>query len=198
MSEIPVHLRNPDTYKAEVFDHPGFIAEMCKWWKPKVFLEYGLSSCPTTSRIYPHCEKVIGVDMKYHPNMAKIPNLEFYEMKTSDFKAILDQMKTKVDIAFIDACHKSEVAFKDFKDVFPHVIEDGLIFLHDTYPMSAKYTDPVFCDDCWKLPHLIQQFYGDKCEVLTIPVQPGLTMVRKTTKNLSWMNPETIDWSKYE
>lgn len=194
--DIPIHIRNPDV-QPEVFDHASFIADMCKWWKPNVYLEYGLSTCLTTSRVSPYAKKIIGVDVNHHPNMDKIKNLSFYKMKTSEFKPILDSMNTVIDVAFIDACHESRIAFQDFKEIFPHVIEDGLIFLHDTYPCYPVYVEERFCHDCWKLPHLIKKEFGDRCEIITIPVQPGLTMVKKKEKYLPWSDPKNIDYNLY-
>jgi hypothetical protein len=190
-SSNPIHARNPD-YVPEVFDHPNLIAYFCKWWKPEVYLEYGLSSCLTTKAVAPFCKRIIGVDVNHHPAMDTIPNLEFHRMKTSEFKPILDKLGVKLDVVFIDAWHESETVFQDFQDVFPHVAENGLIFMHDTYPCFPKYVAENYCWDAWKAPHLIKQMYGDQCEVLTIPVQPGLTMVKKLGPKLSWMDTATI------
>ncbi len=176
-SSLPIHLRSHTS--PETFDHQTFIANICKFWKPNVYLEYGLSNCLTTSAVAPFCKKLIGVDVNHHSNMNTIPNLEFYKMTTSDFKPILDSLNIKIDVAFIDACHNSKVVVQDFHDIFPHLSENGMIFLHDTYPVDSIYLKPSYCDDCYKTPNVIKYFYGSQIEILTLPIQPGLTCVRK-------------------
>jgi len=163
MSEttVPIHLRNVP-WPAERFDHPQFIASILKWYRPNLFIEYGLSSCVATVHLAPLCKRYIGVDINFHENMRRIPNLEFYEMPTSKFKTkVLDNLTEPVEAAFIDADHASEVAFQDFEDLFPHVIDNGLIFIHDTYPCDKQWTAPMFCNDSWRVPGLIKAKYGD-------------------------------------
>ena len=115
---IPIHLRNIP-WPMEIFDHPNFIASIAKFYKPNIFVEYGLSSCVATRVIHPHCIRYIGVDIEHHPSMDSIPNLEFYKMTTREFKTkILDDIDQPIEMAFIDADHHSEVAFQDFEDLF--------------------------------------------------------------------------------
>jgi hypothetical protein len=197
-SGVPVPLRNPDCCRAEVFDHAGFIGSMCRWWRPNVFVEYGVRDCATTSRVAPFCKRVIGVDIERHENMQRIPNLEMHVMRTDEFKPILDKMGIEIDVAFIDACHNSHAILRDFAALWPHVIENGLVFLHDTHPISPKYVQPQFCDDGWRTPFLVRHFFGTECELMTIPIQPGLTMVRKLPRRpMPWMEPSRIDFAAY-
>ena len=185
MEQKPIHLRNAP-WPAEIFDHPDFIASIAKWYRPNLFIEYGVSSGRATEKYAPYCKKIIGVDIKM--DMTPPPNMDFYEMSTRDFKTILNNMKEPVEMAFIDADHKAEVSFQDFEDLFPHLIENGIIFIHDTFPCSSEWADPGFCSDSWRVPNMIKEKYGKICDVFTIPIQPGLTMVRKYTKPLEHLS----------
>lgn len=177
MSQLPIHLR---TYTSpETFAHADFIANICKFYKPNVYIEYGLSTCITTSAVAPWCKRIIGVDIAHHSNMNLIPHLEFYKMKTSDFAPILNNMNVKIDVAFIDACHKSSVVVQDFNDIWPHMEDNGMIFLHDTFPVESHYLADHYCSDCYLVPSQLKALYKDTIELVTIPIQPGLTMVRK-------------------
>lgn len=176
---VPIHLRNIP-WPMEIFDHPQFMASIAKWYRPNLCVEYGLASCTTTQVLSPHCKRYIGVDINHHPNMDMIPNLEFHQMSTKKFKTeVLDYIEQPVEMAFIDADHHSEVAFQDFEDLFEKLIDNGIIFIHDTYPCNEQSTSFTFCGDSWKVPGMIKRKYGDVCDVFTIPIQPGLTMVRK-------------------
>jgi predicted O-methyltransferase YrrM len=109
-------------------------------------------------------------------------------MSTREFKTtFLDKLREPIDMAFIDADHTSTVAFQDFEDLFPHLIESGIIFMHDTYPCDKKFLISEYCGDAWRVPDMIKAKYGRECEVLTIPIQPGLTMVRKVTRRPVYM-----------
>lgn len=180
---LPIHERNaPWTHplwRAEVFDHLGFISFMASWIKPKLYIEYGLADGDNARVITPHCERAIGVDMVVRDKVRIIPNLEIYEMTTENFNKVLKENDIKTDLVFIDACHDSKVAFQDFKDIFPHVVDNGFIFLHDTYPTIERLTEEKFCHDSWKVPFLIKHFYQDRCEIVNIPICPGLCMVKK-------------------
>ena len=183
---IPIHLRNiPGT--PEIFDHPKFIASIAKWYKPNIFIEYGVAQGNATVVFAPFCRKVIGVDIK-NSCVHDIPNMDFFEMDTRKFKTeVLDKMDNTVEMAFIDADHNAKSAFQDFEDLFPHIINNGIIFIHDTYPCEEKWTMPSACGDSWKVPFRIKEKYGSQCEILTIPIQPGLTMVKKVSAVPSYM-----------
>lgn len=182
----PIHLRNVP-WPAEIFDHPQFIASIAKWYRPNLFVEYGTANGDATRIYAPHCKRILGVDLN-RSVLFHIPNLEFHKMSTREFKTkVLDNLKEPIDMAFIDADHKAEVAFQDFEDLFPHVIENGIVFFHDTFPCEEKWADPIFSGDSWRVPYMIKEKYGAVCDVFTIPIQPGLTMVRKYTTPLSHM-----------
>lgn len=186
---IPIHLRNMP-WPAEIFDHPEFIESIAKWYRPNIFIEYGTGIGVVTQKVAPHCKRFIGVDLnRTIVETMGIKNLEFHQMTTREFKSkVLDNITETIDMAFIDADHDSKVAFQDFEDLFPKMTENGMIFLHDTYPCEEKWTSPTFCHDSWKVPNKIKRKYGHLCDVLTIPIQPGLTIVRKQTMPLAHMN----------
>ena len=191
---IPIHLRNtpncpPHFYPAETFDHPEFIASIAKWYKPNLFIEYGFGNGNSSSRVYEHCQRIISVDINNNPLTKTIPKLEFFNMNTREFKNVfLDSPNCPiVDMAFIDADHDSNVAFQDFEDLFPHIIENGIIFLHDTFPCDERWLAPGCCNDSYKVPRMIKAKYGNVCDILTIPIQPGLTVVRKETRYLDYL-----------
>lgn len=182
----PIHLRNVP-WPCEIFDHPQFIANIAKWYHPNLFVEYGTGNGDATRIYAPFCKKIYGVDLNRNLQF-NIPNLTFFKLSTRDFKTlVLDGLTEPIEMAFIDADHKAEVAFQDFEDLFPHMIENGMIFMHDTFPCEQKWADPIFSGDSWRVPAMIKEKYSTVCDVLTIPVQPGLTVVRKYTTPLDYM-----------
>ncbi len=145
--------------------------------KKLVYIEYGVFSGKTLFSIAPLVHLAFGVDVNeiassYHTN------IERHQMTTSKFSAkYLPALKYQ--FALIDADHSSEAVVKDFDALFEHIEVGGYIFLHDTYPCLGWLLEPKFCNDCYKAPIKIKEKYGEKIELLTLPLNPGLTIVRK-------------------
>ena len=80
--------------------------------------------------------------------------------------------------AFIDADHKSKQVVIDFEYLYKYIKTGGFIFLHDTYPCMIENLLPAACNDCYLSPIVIKQRYP-LIEILTLPINPGLTIIRK-------------------
>ena len=190
MASIPIHRRNLPP-PAEKFDHPSFIEFIANWVKPQNYLELGVRNSPVLNKMIRIANTCIGVDLNpcHFASYDMPPNLEFHQMSSDDFFAkIMPANPRTLDMVFIDANHSHEASLRDFDNAFPHVIEDGFIFLHDTYPISEIYTSPDLCHDAYKTAWYIRKNYGDKCEIITLPFQPGLTIVKKSHRQLQWMS----------
>jgi hypothetical protein len=89
---------------------------------------------------------------------------------------------TPLALGFIDGDHNYEQVQKDFYNLLPHIVDDGYILLHDTYPPSAEYVDENRCGTVYKLRQEIEQ-QTKQLDVLTLPrgtaMGVGLTIVRK-------------------
>jgi hypothetical protein len=194
MSYTPIHNRNPPwappKNAAEVFDHAAMITFFASWIKPEVYLEYGVSTGLVLNNVAPYCKRAIGVDLNNFPTNSS--NIEKHIMSTREFgRNLASSGIKKIDMAFIDADHRYLESFQDFQDIYPLLSENGFIFLHDTYPTISKLTEDIFCSDSWKTPFLIRKHFANECDILTIPICPGLTIVRKRL-NLEWMREENI------
>mgnify|MGYP003341982137 CR=1 FL=1 len=56
--------------------------------------------------------------------------------------------------------------------------------MHDTYPISEKFLDKGYCGDSYKTAWHIRQNYGQKCEIVTMPFHPGLSIIKKTNRHV--------------
>jgi predicted O-methyltransferase YrrM len=176
----PIHLRNVPP-PSETFDHVGFLTLMASWIKPTKYLELGVRCGKNFCSISQFCEKAIGVDVVFH-NFPLKENMEFFEGFTDDYfsKLSSDEM---FDMVFIDADHSHEQSLKDFLNVKDRVIEDGFIFFHDTYPYDPWMFRPDQCNDCYKTALYIKQNFAAEFEVVTLPFNPGVTIVKKMPIN---------------
>tara|TARA_R110002167_G_scaffold364861_2_gene588006 strand:- start:701 stop:1267 length:567 start_codon:yes stop_codon:yes gene_type:complete len=179
----PIHLRNiPNSSQSpETFNHTGFLDFLGSWIKPECYLELGVRTGVNFQTIAKHCKKAIGVDSQPSPFELN-DNMEYHTMYTDDYFNNLDK-DVKFDCVFIDADHSYKQSLKDFMNVKDRVIEDGFIFFHDTYPFNESLMVPWICNDVYKTALYIKENLIDEFEILTLPFNPGVTIVKKMNRD---------------
>lgn len=174
-----IHLRNIPP-PMETFDHIKFLVSLATWIKPESYLEIGVRDGKSLKEIAPICKKCYGVDIKLMEKDFD-DNVILFEMSSDDF---LDQNKDlKFDFVFIDGDHKKNQVIKDFINVSKKVIEDGFICFHDTYPYCESLTIDKYCSNAWEAILEIKKNYSKDWEILTLPFNPGLTIMKKISMN---------------
>ena len=169
--------------KGDMNAHKLMIYCITRGLKPKVILEIGIRSGVSTMAM---CRAIEDgeMDVDYHccdidkkcENVQKATTvfLNFHIM-TSD--TLAKKWNKKIDILFIDGCHKYEQVVRDYFNFSKFVNSNGFIFLHDTNPPSEKYTTPNYCWDAYKI---LEDLKKDKSiEFVTFPYSYGLTVCRK-------------------
>jgi predicted O-methyltransferase YrrM len=183
----PIYLRNipPPT---ETFNHTEFLELLCKWLKPESYLEMGVRWAENFNRLSKLSIKAIGVDINQCPVQVS-DNVKFYLEDTDTFIKKCNERNLKFDLVFIDADHSFEQSLKDFIGISEYVIDDGFIILHDTYPYNEELLQPHFSNDVYKTALYIKNNLSDNFEILTLPFNPGLTLIKKINKNkqMTWL-----------
>ena len=176
-SRDPIYRRLvPPPY--ETLDHVKVICAVVMNTNPqgKTYVEYGVRSGSSIEPVSALVFSAIGVDICGYKPVGK--NITFHQMKTDDFsEKILPGVK--FHYAFIDADHSAKQVLQDFSHIFNRIQTGGYVFLHDTYPCMAEMIQPRFCNDCFMAPLAIKKAYAGKLEMLTLPLNPGLTIIRK-------------------
>jgi hypothetical protein len=180
MNISPIYLRNVPP-PAETFDHPTFLSGVFYWLKPENYLELGVRDGRNFKEVSPFCKKMVGVDICPIPFDLE-QNMTFHQMSTDEFFSKLDDTE-KYDCVFIDADHSHEQSLKDFLNVKDRMVDDGFIFFHDTYPYAEYMMDKNLCNDVYKTALYIKQNFIDQFEILTLPFNPGLTILKKIDRN---------------
>lgn len=172
--------------------HLGFIAELAKTVRPDVYIELGVHRAELFNRVIPYARQLIGVDIDATAGdyIGKTPNVRFVCGTTDDFVEELRTSGLMIDMLFIDANHCRESVMTDFRNYSPFVRPHGLILLHDTHPGDASLLDPGWCGDAYRAVEDLQRDL-DGFEMVTIPVSPRLTLCRKRTAQLSWMENDS-------
>lgn len=168
--------------------HGEVIALFAKILKPKVYVELGVYQCLIVNKMIPLVsEAIYAVDIKEEAGhfLKKNKKAHFFKGTTDDFAKELVAKKIQIDMLFIDADHKKQSVLDDFRNYFPLVKDDGIIFLHDGYPRDRSQTDDGYCSNCWEAIRDLGT-ETDTYEMMTIPLHPGLTICRKRTKQIPW------------
>lgn len=170
------------------FDQGLVVEVFAKILNPSVYVELGLYKCDVFNRVSKFAGKSYGIDIDKSSGeyMRKDKNNYFYCGSTRDFLADFKSKGLGIDMIFIDADHSKDAVIADFKECFPLVKENGLIFLHDSYPGSEEYIQQGYCGDCYEAIVELSKNIVDY-EMMTIPKHPGLTICRKRVKHLSWL-----------
>ena len=176
--------------------HQNFIIHLASVTKPAVYVELGIFHCGLFNQILPYVGEAIGVDI--NPDAGKFMAKNFkgrFIAATSDQLAAQFQANPiSIDFLFIDADHSKEAVAADFCNLFPFVRPHGLIVLHDTHPIDDAATAPERCGDGYlEIERLSRE--TEAFELMTIPVHPGLSLCRKRTRQLSWMEPAADETS---
>ena len=122
-------------------------------------------------------------------HLVKSTNAEIFICKTNAF---FDEVKLPpIAFAFIDAWHEYKQVRQDFFNLFPFMVDNGYILLHDTYPPNKEFTGINWCFNAYLLRQELEKLDTVDCHTFVWDGRPsmsdkgcGLTMVRKKPSNL--------------
>jgi len=144
----------------------------------KKYLELGIYKGDIISKASGFVSKCVGVDIIDHIGNNK--KFDFIKSSTDDF---FKKNKENFDVIFVDADHKFDSCVKDFENSLKILNYNGFIFIHDTDPISIKYTDPGYCGDSYKILNYIYDNHAE-LDIITLPLtEAGLTIVKRKHEN---------------
>lgn len=155
---------------------------------PNRYLELGVGDGSTFNRVVITCDLACAVDRNDMPHLSTLPQVRQFKCTTEEFiKNILPELGVEFGAVFIDANHSHKQSLADFLGVVPYVVENGIVILHDTYPADRAYLAPNQCSDCYKTAWYIRTELKDAFEIVTLPSNCGISIVRKASRQLLWM-----------
>ena len=153
--------------------HKFIIESVAKLTNCNTYLELGVHVGDTFSTMCRATTRAIGVDVNDR-RFEKVG--EFHQCTTDEF---FSYFKDKVDIVFIDADHKFESVVKDFEHSLLLLNKYGIIFLHDTDPMTEEFLDYRLCGDSYRIVDYIREKHPE-LNVTTLPItEAGLSIVNR-------------------
>lgn len=167
-------------------NHKQIVPLLVQFLKPKIYVELGIYRGETFNRCVkalPEEEMAFGADTHLQVGyFRKTKQVKLYQETTNDFfKKWGQEIKIPIDLIFIDADHHKEAAFQDATSFWHYLREDtGLMVLHDTWPLNLE--DKAFdkSGDSFLVPKMLKtSFHSSQAEILTLPADSGLTLIRK-------------------
>lgn len=162
-----------------------FLEALAKFVKPYFYLELGCAEGRAFNRVAPYAELAyaVDVDAKRFEAIRHNENLVWYPGDTLDF---INSLKDEeFDLVFSDAHQVYERAAEDFWAIFPFVRDGGLIVFDDSHPPNYEKMMPHKCGEVYKLAEDLRD--SMLCEIVTIPIDCGFSIVRKAKKQVSWL-----------
>lgn len=166
--------------------HHAIIEAIASHMKPEVYVELGIAVCGTLNRVVPHAKRVYAVDINASSagNIKEPGRVNFFPESTDNFADRWRSIGSAIDLVFIDADHSFSAVKKDVANFLPYLkVSTGLMLLHDTWPPTPEHTSFNNCGDCFKIKEWLRELnkneYFNSLEIVTIPAQFGLTIIRK-------------------
>lgn len=167
--------------------HINFILHLVSIIKPTSYLEVGIFRCGLFNQVIPYADSLVGIDIDSNAGryMKSNSKCEFINSSSLDFFKKQIEFGRKFDFIFIDGDHSKEAVEADFFGAFNVLNDNGIMLLHDTYPLNIAATARDRCDDGYQTIDKLSRL-ADQWEMMTIPIHPGLTLCRKRIKQVSW------------
>jgi len=163
LSDYVLNYTKGDIVEIGVCETSIFFTKLSEKYHRKVY------HCDIQRSVIENCKTVEGYFSKQ--------NIVFCGSSDNFFKQI---KLTPIALGFIDGDHIYEQVKKDFDNLFPYVVKNGYIFLHDTYPPDDTWKIPTKCGTVFQLREELEK--RDDIEIFTFLKSAwnvGLTMVRK-------------------
>lgn len=150
-----------------------FIVDLCRLLKPDTYVEIGIQQGALFFEVAPHVKHAIGVDIN-DGHWANPGNAEYHAVSSDKFFV---GWPGNADIIFIDADHSANQVESDTWNALSRLNENGIVLLHDTWPMDESFTAPQLSGTAYQA---MKPFIKHKSlDVLTMPFMHGLTLINR-------------------
>lgn len=155
--------------------HVPIIAAVAASYAEPTYVEIGVYRGDCLSVVAPACGEAHGVDVSFDRLMDDIPGARLWQMTSDAFFEAYDGPRP--DIVFVDGDHGYEQARRDTLNALEILADNGVLFMHDTWPVFRAATERMVCGGVHRVVEELQA--DDRLEVTTIRRWPGLSLVAR-------------------
>lgn len=137
------------------------------------FLELGSYRGNSVAQHVQFMSKVVAVDINLNNQLPS--NVKFFHGYTDAF---FDQNIDMFDAIFIDADHNEAQVLVDFENSIKVLKPGGILFFHDTDPITKHFTSPGLCNDSYKVMNTLKK--DDRFYFVNLPItSEGLCILQR-------------------
>lgn len=167
----------------DIHTRHGFLAELHRMLKPKVYMEIGVQAGISLSLAQPPT-LAIGIDPHAQLSVAMAAPHEVYRLTSDEYFDSIKGMDPKIaiDLGFIDGMHHAEYALRDFLNMEQYATPTGVIAFDDVLPRNQYEASRImragdWTGDVWRIHPYLQTARPD-LKLRLVNVHPtGLLLV---------------------
>ncbi|MDQ3936608.1 MAG: class I SAM-dependent methyltransferase [Actinomycetota bacterium] len=139
------------------------------------YIEIGVYKGDCLAEVAPVCGEAHGVDVSFERLEFDVAGARLWEMTSDAFFESYDGPRP--DIVFVDGDHAYEQARRDTHNALEILTAEGVLFMHDTWPVFRAATERMVCGGVHRVVEELQA--DERWEVATIRRWPGLSVVTR-------------------
>ena len=155
--------------------HAPIIAAVVASYARPTYVEIGVFLGECLAQVAPLCEQAHGVDVSFARVKHDVGRARLWEVPSDEFFARYDGPAP--DVVFVDGDHTYEQARRDAHNALAILAPQGVLFLHDSWPVFRAAAQPLLCGGVHRV---VEELKADaSLEVATIHRWPGLSLVTR-------------------
>ena len=155
--------------------HAPIIASVVGSYPQPTYVEVGVFQGECLTQVAPLCGQAHGVDVSFERLKHDTAPARLWPMASDEFFERYDGPAP--DVIFVDGDHAYEQARRDARNALAIVAPEGVLFLHDTWPVFRAATERLLCGGVHRV---VEELQADAAlEVATIRRWPGLSLVTR-------------------
>ena len=155
--------------------HGPIIAAVAASYARPTYLEIGVFRGDCLAAVAPLCGEAHGVDVSFERLSEDVAGARLWPMTSDAFFEAYDGPRP--DLVFVDGDHDYAQARRDARNALEILSDEGVLFLHDTWPVLRAATERMVCGGVHRVVGELQE--DPRFEVATIRRWPGLSLVTK-------------------
>ena len=155
--------------------HAPVIAAVAASYQSPTYVEIGVWRGDCLSQVAPHCGQAHGVDVSFERVEHDVGAARLWQLPSDEFFERYDGPAP--DVIFVDGDHEYDQARRDAHNALAILAPQGVLFLHDTWPVFRAATARLLCGGVHRV---VEELEADaSLEVVTIRRWPGLSLVTR-------------------